>query len=441
MPTHSNLILKDLCHLLDHAPTAWHAVEWIKEQLHRHQFIALSESTPWSLQHGQRYYVTRNDSSIIAFVTPTKKPKRVRLIASHTDSPGFKLKPNTEIRRHQTILFGVEIYGAPLLSSWLNRDLGLAGRVSYEDVKGKFRETLVRLDKAPLVIPQLAIHLDREVNEKGLLLNKQDHLNVLAALESALPASTSYLETLLKQAISFKEILNFDLFLYPLEKARFIGCDKQMLAAYRIDSLASVHAGLYGFLEELDPLKEEIKMVAFWDNEEIGSHTSQGAGSPFFNHLLERITLSFKAERSDFLSLLSQSLCLSIDLAHAVHPNYAEKHDAQHQPILGGGVILKANAQYRYASDVRSTFPVQVIARQEGISLQRFANRNDIPCGTTIGPIHSNITGMPTVDMGCGQLSMHSCRELMACQDHLKLCQLLKAVMHSPSLPHPSEQS
>lgn len=440
MHTHPNPILQDLAHFLDASPTAWHAIDWIKRQLHDHQFKGLSESEHWKLEPGQRYYVTRNGSSICAFITPHAAPHRVRLLASHTDSPGFKLKPQPEIRRHQAILFGVEVYGAPLLTSWLNRDLGLAGRVIYEDRKGKIREKLVRLDKHPLTIPQLAIHLDREVNEKGLILNKQENLNALAALEHDLDASQSYLNVLLREELDFQEIINCDLFLYPIEKARFIGWRQQMLAAYRLDSLASVHAALQAFLSDPNSLEQDIKMVTFWDNEEIGSHTAHGASSPFVNHIIERITLAFKQDREAYLRLLNQSACISIDLAHALHPNYADKHDAQHQLFLGKGSVLKTNSQYRYASDARSSLPIQAIARDRQIPLQKFVSRNDVPCGTTIGPIHANTTGMSTVDIGSSQLSMHSCRELISSQDHLQLCQLLKAVLDAETMPFLSDE-
>lgn len=421
--------LKDLLTFLDDSPTAWHAIDSCRQRLNRHGFEEIHEGAQWKLRPGGRYLVTRQGASLCAFVMPLNTPTSMRLLASHTDSPALKLKPKPEIRKQNMILFGVEVYGAPLLSSWLNRDLGIAGKVIYEDRHGHIKESLINLSEYPLVIPQLAIHLDREVNEKGLLLNKQEHLNALAALDNGTFANGSYLETLLKTVIDLKELLNFDLYLYPLECARFVGYEKQMIASYRIDSLASVHAILTAFNEALEPLEDEIKMIAFWNHEEVGSQSTHGAGSPFLLHILERIMLASGAGREEFLRLLPRSSCISVDLTHAVHPNYPDKHDAQHQPLFGKGVVLKANAQQRYASDAHSALPVQLAAKQQELALQRFVSRNDVPSGTTIGPIHATLTGIPTVDIGAAQLSMHSSRELMASQDQLDLCKLLKGIL------------
>lgn len=424
----NSAIIQNLILFLDTSPTAWHAVAAACNQLQEAGFLELSEQTSWDIQPQQRYVVTRNGSSLCAFITPKHFPKRVRLLASHTDSPGFKLKPQPEIRKHHAILLGVEVYGAPLLSSWFNRDLGIAGRILYTQRHGQIKESLVRLDHYPVTIPQLAIHLDREVNEKGLQLNKQDHLNALAGLESSFKDS-SFLESLLREEIDFEQIIAHDLFLFPLEQARLLGYQNSFLAAYRIDSLASVHAALTALLDHSDPLEEEIKMIIFWDNEEVGSQTAQGAQSPFFNQILERIVDGFGGTREDYFCLINRSTCLSIDLAHALHPNYAEKHDPQHQPILGQGVVLKSNAQQRYATSARSSLPIKMMAALKQIPLQMFVSRNDIPCGTTIGPLQAGLTGIQTADIGCGQLSMHACRELMACQDHIDMCHLLGSLL------------
>lgn len=425
MKKDKNNTTQNLLKFLDSSPTAWHAVDLMRRQLEEEGFSLLEENKKWRIQRGGKYFVIRNGSSLCAFVVPEKNPKSIRLLASHTDSPSLKLKPQPEIRKNGAILFSVEIYGAPLLSSWLNRDLGLAGRVVYLDRQGQLQTSLVRLDQTPFMIPQLAIHLDREVNEKGLILNKQDHLHVLAALDEQKNSKESLLTTLLRSQLKLNELLSFDLFFYPLEKARLIGYNHDLIASYRIDSLASVHAALHSLLQFSSPLKEDIKMVAFCDNEEVGSQTAQGAASPFISQTLERLLYALKLDKEDYFCLMNQSLCVSIDLAHAVHPNYAEKHDPQHQPLLGKGVIFKSHAQQRYASDARSLAPLQILAKNHNIPTQRFVSRNDIPCGTTVGPIHATLLGMPTVDIGCGQLSMHSSREIMACQDHLYLCQLL----------------
>lgn len=435
----SSAIIGDLIKFLDASPTAWHAVATARQRLQQAGFIKLSEQNAWEIQPGQRYFVTRNGSSLCAFITPKSFPKRLRLLASHTDSPSLKLKPQPEIRKHRAILLGVEVYGSPLLTSWLNRDLGIAGRVLYNDSHGHIKESLVRLDRYPVIIPQLAIHLDREVNDKGLIINKQEHLNALVGLESSFKDNSPLLESLLSEVIHFEQMIAHDLFLYPLEKGELIGYRDSLLSAYRIDSLASVHAALTALIEHADPLEDEMKMIIFWDNEEVGSHTAQGANSPFFSQILERILNGLEGTREDYFCLINRSTCISIDLAHALHPNYAEKHDPNHQPILGQGIVLKSNAQQRYATSARSSLPVKMAAALKQIPLQAFASRNDIPCGTTIGPIQASLSGMPTIDIGCSQLSMHSCRELMACQDHIDMCHLLGALLQTPHWPEIKE--
>ncbi len=426
-------IIQNLLVFLNHSPSAWQAVSLSCNHLVELGFEILSEKEKWAIQPGRGYIVTRNGSSLCAFITPKKIPRSMRLIGSHTDSPSLKLKPIPEIRKQGALLLGVEVYGSPLLHSWLNRDLGIAGRVFITDRNDVLHEHIVCLDQYPVIIPQLAIHLDREVNEKGLQLNKQEHLYALAAIDSSLE-NDSFLETILREKIHFKNLVSHDLFLFPLENARLLGYDHSLIAGYRIDSLASIHAAIYALSQSLEPFDNELKMIICWDHEEIGSHTYQGASSPFFNQIVERIVSSYEGTREDYFCLLNRSLCMSVDLAHAVHPNYPEKHDANHQPLLGQGIVLKHNAQQRYATSAYSSLPVHRISSQKKIPIQHFVSRNDIPCGTTIGPIQSTKTGIPTVDLGCAQLSMHSCREIIACRDHVYLCDFLENFLQNDEL-------
>lgn len=419
----------DLLAFLESSPTAWHAVANVETKLAGHGFKKLEEGDPWEVHPGGRYLVTRNGSSLCAFIIPRNPPKSIRVIGSHTDSPAFKLKPNAEYTKESMVMLGVEVYGAPLLTSWLNRDLGIAGRIIIESSNGNVEEKIVALDEHPVVIPQLAIHLDRLVNENGLILNKQDHLAALASLDKDSHPQTSYLLKKLQEKVPFKTLLGADLYLYPLEPPRLIGFGSQMISGYRIDSLGSVHAATTAMTNALKPHKDQIKMIIFWDHEEVGSTSSQGAGSPFLPHLIERIVLSLKMDKEAYFRLLSQSLCLSVDLTHALHPNYPEKHEPRHQCRLNKGVVLKSNAQQRYASDARSAATVAALCKKLKIPLQHYVSRGDIPAGTTIGPVTASLTGMSTVDIGCPQLSMHSCRELAACQDHIDLCRLLTAAL------------
>ncbi len=429
MTTKNQPEIAHLLAFLDSSPTAWHAVDNCANELKVHGFKELKEDEAWQLKAGGRYYVIRNGSSICAFVLPKKAPNALNVAASHTDSPSFKLKPNAEFHKENMLMLGLEVYGSPMLASWLNRDLGIAGRVIFNDKKGKQHEKLVTLADCPLVIPQLAIHLDRNVNDSGPVLNKQEHLAALAGLEIEKKDKTPFLERLLKKSLPLHELLSFDLFVYPLEKARLIGEHHELISAYRIDSLSSVHAIMQGFVKALQPDLHMIKMVVFWDNEEIGSNTAQGAGSPFLPHVVERITLALNMPREEYFRLLSRSLCASVDLAHALHPNYADKHEPRHQALMNKGIVIKSSAQYRYASDARSSAAIVALCHQHKIPFQRYVARGDIPCGTTVGPIHANLTGMPTVDIGCTQLSMHSSREVAGTVDHHTMCRLIAAFL------------
>ncbi len=426
-------LIDDLIQFLDLCPTAWHAVEEIAKRLKTAKFEELYEGDSWKIKPGGAYFVRRNGSTLGAFVVPKKAPQSLTILGSHTDSPAFKIKPKAEFLKENMLMLGVEIYGGPLLTSWLNRDLGIAGRVVYRDAKKKIHEAIVRLDSSPVVIPQLAIHLDRTVNDSGLVLNKQEHLAALAGLinpEEAKKWKSSFLDQLIREKIGPHKILGHDLFLYPLEKARLLGYEGEMLSSYRIDNLGGAHASLQGLIASHQPAEEKLKMAIFWDNEEIGSDTAQGAGSPFLPQLLERITLNLKLTREDYFRLLSKGLCVSVDLTHALHPNYADKHEPRHQLLMNRGVVIKSNAQHRYASDACTKGAIVAICEDQKIPYQLFVSRNDIPSGSTIGPIAAHVLGMPTVDVGYPQLSMHSCREVAGCRDHEAMCKLLGAVLN-----------
>lgn len=416
--------LNDFKSFLANSPTAYQACLEVQKKLLAQGFSELKEKDLWKLKKGGSYFCLRG-GSLIAFILPSSTLQEAVILASHTDSPALKLKPNAEFIKEGMVMWGVEVYGAPLLSSWLNRDLGVAGKILYTDKKGTLHDGLVNFKAAPCTIPQVAIHLDREVNEKGLLLNKQEHLTALASLQE----KPNYLLSLLKEELPIKELLAHDLFLYPLEEPSFIGSHHEMCAGYRMDSLASVYAITTAFLEHSDKSDQTLRMIALFDHEEIGSRTASGAESPFFSHILERIALHFKLDRDAYLRLIPHSTCLSVDLGHSVHPNYAEKHDPHHKPKLGSGILIKTHAQKKYATDLTSIKKVLAAIKKEKIPYQMIASRNDIPSGSTIGPIHAALTGIPTVDIGIGQLSMHSARELIATQDLVALKMLLSSMV------------
>lgn len=417
--------IEELIQFIEGSPTAYQAVYRLKEIFLENQFQELDPDGEWSLKLGGRYFVASQGSTMAAFTLPKENITKACILGTHTDSPSFKLKPQPEFIQGNMVMLGAEIYGGPLLSSWLNRDLGIAGRIFYRNKSGEIVQSLVDIADQPCVIPQLAIHLDRGVNDTGLILNKENHLSAIACLLKDSTQAGSYLRNLLADITDFETLLSHDLFFYPLDAPRYLGQDNEMLAGYRLDNLCSVHAAAKGLIENSAPKSNQLKMAIFWDNEEIGSGTTHGAESPFLPHLLERIMIACMMHRDEYLRLLSRSLCVSIDLAHAMHPNYPEKHEKQHQPLLNKGIVIKFNAQQRYASNGATAAIIADACDKLKLPLQKFVMRNDMPCGSTIGPITAALTGIPTVDIGIPQLSMHSCRELIGCQDHLDMCKLL----------------
>ncbi|MBB64861.1 MAG: M18 family aminopeptidase [Waddliaceae bacterium] len=419
--------IQDLRRYLDHCPTAWHAVSTISEDLINAGFTALSEKERWNLEAGKKYFVTRNGSSICAFTVPSSKPKRATIVGAHTDSPSLQLKPHSEYREENMVLLGVEVYGGPILASWFNRELGIAGRISYANEKGEIQTELVDVREHPIIIPQLAIHLDREINTQGFLPNKQEHLPALACLTSKLGENERYLDKVLSPYLKGRKLLEKDLLLYPIEGSRLLGYNEELLASYRIDNLASTHSALRAFLEAEHSSSDTLNIMISWDNEEVGSSTAQGAASPFLGQVLERICHALEMDQQDWLCLLSRSFCISVDMAHALHPNYKKQYEPRHQPLMEGGVTLKVNAQQRYASNALSSGLIAQLCEEEKLNLQKFVVKSDSPCGSTIGPITATQFGMATVDIGSPQLAMHASRELTACQDHLDMIQLLRA--------------
>ena len=411
-------IIEDFRAFLEAAPTAWHTVHEVGNRLALHDFTPLQEEEKWVLEKGKSYFVARG-GAIAAFTLPAKAPKKALIIAAHTDSPALKIKPRPEFLKEGMTLFGVEVYGSPMLTSWLNRDLALAGRVFVTNAREEIEERTVFIDDAPLIIPQLAVHLDREINEKGILLNKQQHLSPLVTLEKA------DLEALLRRHLSFHSLLSFDLLLVPMEPSRFVGAHNELLAAYRIDNLTSVHAATVALSRTAEMPSDALKIAIFWDHEEIGSRTTEGAFSPFFSDLFMRIGHGLNLSHEELFLLKNHSFCVSSDMAHALNPNYIDKHDPQHMPLLGKGIVLKHNADRKYATSGATAAKVIALCHKCTIPCQPFVSRSDIPTGSTVGPIFEQKLGIPTVDIGVPQLSMHSAREVIAWQDYIHLAQFL----------------
>jgi aspartyl aminopeptidase len=417
-------ILEDLKSFIDSSPTSYHAVQQIANRLSLCDYLHLEEDAPWHLEKGKRYFVIRG-GSITAFSIPLSLPTSMVIIGSHTDSPSLKLKPNPEYRKGNMQLLSVETYGSPLLSSWLNRDLSIAGRVIVSTSHERRLEKLIWMDDAPLIIPQLAIHLDKEIHEKGLLLNKQEHIVPLAGFCKTQETLSSYLETILHRHIQFNSLLGFDLFLVPLESSRFLGPEGEFIASYRLDNLSSAHASATAMGLLNSPSEKTLQVAAFWDHEEIGSRTSEGAGSSLLKDTLKRIRHAIKMEKEAYLRIKNKSLIVSVDVAHSFHPGYEKKYDPQHQPLLGEGIVLKFNADHKYTTNGFTAAILVESLKELNLRYQNYVGRNDLSGGSTIGPTVETQMGIPTIDIGVPLLSMHSIREIIAGRDHVDMCTLL----------------
>jgi len=421
-------IVNDLLKFIDHSPTPFHAVYEIKNLLTQHGFTELKESDAWKLSSNGKYFLTRNDSSLIAFIvgTSTQDTRGFKIIGAHTDSPNLKLKPNSAYDKNGYLQLGVEVYGGVLLTTWTDRDLSLAGRVILKGRKQP-QSKLVRFDAPLLRIPQLAIHLNRDVNEKGLILNKQNHLPPIFSLTNKKNLTKNLLEKMVAQKLKCKaaDILSMELSLYDTQAGSIGGANGEFIFSSRLDNLASCHAGLQTLIESKgkDPM---TRVIAFYDHEEVGSDSAQGAGSPFLKDVLERLTLDSENPREIFFRTMANSFFISADMSHAVHPNYAEKHDAMHMPILNGGPVIKFNSNQRYATEGVSSAWFESLCKKAGVPVQKFVVRTDLACGSTIGPITAANLGIRTVDVGNPMLSMHSIREMAGANDHLPLIKAFK---------------
>lgn len=411
----------ELLEFLDESPTSWHAVESIKTKLKKAGYQELKEDENWHIAFQGKYFVTRKEASIIAFKTPSEAPKEARILTSHLDSPTFKLKSNPEFIKENMLMLGLEVYGSPLITSWFNRDLKISGKVFYLNQKNQKESSLIDLEEFSVIIPQLAIHLDREANEMGPKFNKQDQLAAIMTLDEKIP----FLKPFLQKKLKAKEILSFDLLVVPKEKAKLIGFKEDFISSYRIDSLLSVYAGLKGLLNAKKNSKHKLDLIAFFDHEEVGSDSHLGANSPFLGETLERILISMHFKREDYFKLLSKSLLLSVDLAHTTHPTHMNKHEPEHKILFNHGVVIKQNAKLAYASTASSISTLIELCHLHEIPYQHFVSRNDIPSGSTVGPINATRLGIESIDIGISQLSMHSARELASLKDQKLIEKLL----------------
>lgn len=412
---------QELLEFINKSKSAFQSAWEIKSILDKEGYKELKEEESWSLKKGGKHYVLKNNSAIIAFEVGNGEieDNGFRLIGAHTDSPGFRIKPNPEIKvEGHYIKLNTEVYGGAILSTWFDRPLSIAGRVTLKGEDSfKPKVKLIDINKPILIIPNLAIHMNRGINE-GYEYNKQkDTLPLLTIIQDKLEKD-DYLLNLISETLKVEsnDILDFDLFLYEYAEGMLLGANNEFISCGRLDDLWMVFAGLKA-LTSSDKI-EATKVLVALDNEEIGSLTAQGANSSILENILERITLGLKKEREDFKRALSNSIMISADLAHALHPNYIEKCDPTSRPKLGKGPVLKIAAGGSYSTDSYASAVFKGICEKAEVPCQVFVNRSDLRGGTTIGPITASKLNIPVIDMGAPVLSMHSIRELAAVIDN-----------------------
>lgn len=396
--------------LLNRSHSVFHAVKNIRETLNENGFIRLTEQENFVLEEGKKYYVERNNTSIIAFKIPVNVRRAFNITATHNDSPTYKLKPNPLIRSGQYYLLSTEPYGGMIHSTWLDKPLSIAGRV-FVKKENEIQSLLVDIDEDLLMIPNLCIHFNREIN-KGYAYNPAIDLR---------PVLTSY-----KEDFSFEkflaekchiegEILSHDLFLYNREKAAVLGAEKEFLASPRLDDLSSAYSALLGFLNA-EP-ENHIALYSSFDNEEVGSLTRQGANSTFLKDVIKRILIALDGDADRYEEAIASSYLLSIDNAHANHPNYPQYTDATTQVILNEGIVIKYNADQSYTTDALSSAIVKMLCDKASVSYQEFTNKSDIRGGSTLGNISNSEVSLISADIGLPQWAMHSSYETMGIRD------------------------
>lgn len=394
---------------LDASPTPFHATQNMAMMFENAGFIQLDETKKWELQKGSKYYVTRNDSSIIAFTYP-KNDSRYIMVGAHTDSPNLKLKPNPVIKEHGVVKFGVESYGGLLLNPWFDRDLSLAGRVSYVDSENRLQNALINVQKKIALIPSLAIHLDDKAN-KERTVNKQTDICPILTTNEDFDFDDFIKWQLSKNGINdVKEIYANELSFYDTQKASYVGLRDDFIASARLDNLLSCYTGMLSICS-IDTDKPMLFIAS--DHEEVGSESTSGAGGSFLENTLHRMFDDYE----EYTQMVRSSLMISADNAHAIHPNYPSKHDASHSPHINKGVVIKVNANQRYASNSATIAKFMKTASELDQPIQKFVTRSDMGCGSTIGPITATRIGIDTIDVGLPTWAMHSIREVAGSDD------------------------
>lgn len=407
--------LTRLCDFLQQSPTPWHATQNMAQRLEQAGFTRLEETANWQLAPGKRYYVTRNDSSLIAFQLPAGKLSSLRMLGAHTDSPGLHLKPNATHYSAGWLQLGVQVYGGVLLAPWFDRELGLAGRVHVRHADGRLESVLLNVAQPVAMIPSLAIHMDRDVNA-GRTINPQTQMAPVLLQSNDLELNDLLAQWLEAQhGLRAVDIVDFELGFYDVQPPALVGLRQELLASARLDNLLSCFVGLEALLA-CDG--EQGALLVANDHEEVGSASACGAQGPFLGDVLKRLNgqVGGGSEES-LIQLIQSSLMISCDNAHALHPNFRDKHDERHGPAINGGPVIKVNASQRYATNSVTGALFRDVCREADVPVQSFVTRADMGCGSTIGPITATEVGVPTIDVGLPQWAMHSIRETSGTRD------------------------
>ncbi len=422
---------------LDQSPTPYHAVKNLVDALKVEGYQQLSETNSWQLTAGQAYFVTRNECSIIAFIYGQEDilETGIKMMGAHTDSPCLKVKPNAELFKHSYLQLGVEVYGGALLHPWFDRDLSLAGKVIYQDSQKNLHSCLLDFNDPIASIPSLAIHLDREANKNHSINPQTDIPPVLMRVDKEANKQAYPFNDILKQQlkkqyqrIDIDNIIDFELSFYDTQKASYLGLHKDFIASSRLDNLLSCYIALQSLLHAN---RHGSSLICCSDHEEVGSASSSGAQGSFLKSVLERLSGS---NHEAMTRMISQSMLISADNAHAVHPNFSDKHDANHAPIMNQGPVIKVNANQAYASNCETSAIFKILAKKVNVPVQHFVVRTDMGCGSTIGPIIATQLGIKTLDIGVPTFAMHSIRELCGDKDAWYLFKVLTEFCHHHNL-------
>ncbi|WP_165497145.1 M18 family aminopeptidase [Rhodococcus sp. ABRD24] len=417
MPLMTQADAPGLCSFVDASPSPFHVCTTVAAALTEHGFTALRETEAWPSAPG-RYYLIRG-GSLIAWSTEGVRESGAavasqpfRIVGGHTDSPNLRVKQHPDLLSAGWQLVGLEPYGGALLNSWLDRDLGVSGRLSVR-AGDTVEDVLIRVDRPILRVPQLAIHLSED--RKGIQLDPQRHVNAVWGTGTEPRSFIGFLAA--EAGVSPESVLGWELMTHDLAPSVVVGGDASLISAPRLDNQGTCYAGMRALLAAVDEPGRCTPVLALFDHEEVGSMSDRGAFSDLLNSVLERIVLLRGGGREDFLRAMSGSVCASGDMAHATHPNYPDRHEPAHRIAVNGGPVLKVNQNLRYASDARGSAEFALACDRARVPLQRYVHRADLPCGSTIGPITASRTGLSTVDVGAPQLAMHSSRELMGVDD------------------------